>query len=493
MRQICFYIPLFCMITTAMRAENTFSERPLKLDAEVVDYNGQEIYLCGKVTVEHDLGTVCAGEVNLETSKDQKKNRLAMLHMKDNVSVTFQDGGTLTCAEAKINPNTLRGEFTSYSDAEKVTFNDRFGKKEENPIPLEVKGRNMKVAFDRKEDLEELNKVMLKKIIVTDDVTVEYNHDLFIKADQGIYDRSTEPEDQLSSFTLPGVITLRSLNGPCHVTTAQKDEMVTDEIYIDTVKRELTLYCPKGAMQLDTKRIHFQADELIWDEKNDVLTMIGNVEVNQEGYGKLKTDQQVHIKRILKDGKKMVASIESQGMTIMTYLHSDKNGEYTLTCPGNVFVDHQRSQTTMQGLADEQGNISDEGQIHFQDTVGEIYADLATIEYSVEPSIAPQKIVLTGNVRIYNHANAEQAQYALADYVEFIPVTKEMIFAANGKNRVLFFDKINQLQVSAPKLLLKREEGSKKESIKGYGDVRFNFVEKEFEQLRKRFRFNDGI
>lgn len=484
------YIILFfsaCMGTLIAESEHS-----IKLDAEEVDYNGQEISLSGNVTVEHELGTVCAGEVNLETSKDPQKSKFSMLHMRKNVSVTFQDGGKLNCYEARINPQTLRGEFNGNNEEEVVIFQDSFGKKEETAIPLEVQSRNMKVALDRTDETSSLNKIYLKKIIATDAVLVEYNKELFVKADQGIYERSLLPEDQLQSFALPGLITLRGTNRPCFIWTAQEDKMITDEIQIDTVNRLLVLHSPKGVMQMQDKKIDFQANRLSWDERNDVLTLSDDVEIIQEGFGKLNTNKQVQLKRHMQDGKKTITSIESCGTTVMTFQQIEKNLQYILTCPGNVLLDHQATKTIMNGLPDQDGIIADEGQIHFQDAVGEVYADWASIDYSMSPIITPQKIVLKGNVRIYNHADAQQAQYALADVVEFTLENKEMIFAANGKNRVLFFDRINHLQVSAPKLRLRREGGSKKESIKGYGDVRFSFVEKEFDQLRKRFRFNDG-
>jgi len=52
---------------------------------------------------------------------------------------------------------------------------------------------------------------------------------------------------------------------------------------------------------------------------------------------------------------------------------------------------------------------------------------------------------------------------------------------------VLFYDKINNLQVSAPEIKMQRDKQTKKQQFQGIGDVRFHFVEKEYQQLRKRF------
>ena len=76
----------------------------------------------------------------------------------------------------------------------------------------------------------------------------------------------------------------------------------------------------------------------------------------------------------------------------------------------------------------------------------------------------------------------------IADKVEYTPQTNEAVFTShNNLKRVLFYDKANDMEVSATTLKIKRDEATKKETVKGIGDVRFSFVENEFEQLRKRF------
>ena len=81
-------------------------------------------------------------------------------------------------------------------------------------------------------------------------------------------------------------------------------------------------------------------------------------------------------------------------------------------------------------------------------------------------------------------------QYALADELEYQPHSQEIVLKAQEGNRVLFFDKINGVQMSAPGLKIHHDSMKRKDTVQGIGDVHFTFVEKELEQLKKRFHLS---
>lgn len=132
--------------------------------------------------------------------------------------------------------------------------------------------------------------------------------------------------------------------------------------------------------------------------------------------------------------------------------------------------------------------------VHLKDDFGEIYADRAEILYTpLQGRIkTPEKVILTGNVKIVNKNglladSSAILHMALADKVELTPQSNEIVFYAKRKNRVLFYDKGNDLQISAPKLKVRRDKRTKKESFEGSGDVRFSFQDKEIALLREKF------
>lgn len=100
---------------------------------------------------------------------------------------------------------------------------------------------------------------------------------------------------------------------------------------------------------------------------------------------------------------------------------------------------------------------------------------------------APEKIFLEGDVRLMRR-EGKLLQYLLADEATYEPSSEKMHFYAHGSHRVLLHDKINNLEVTAPEIVMYRDE-AKKMQFKGIGDVKFRFAEEEYEKMKKRFLF----
>lgn len=164
---------------------------------------------------------------------------------------------------------------------------------------------------------------------------------------------------------------------------------------------------------------------------------------------------------------------------------SVKNGaDNSLTCDGIVALDSSAKVLTMQP--------SEESQLVFRDGMGEIHGDALTMHYALgqDTLLHPQKMLLKGHVRLLTRSaiDPEKPQaffeYILADQMEYSPDTKEADLIAYHPHRVLLYDRVNHLQVSAPQLKLKRDQRTQKETFEGIGDVRFRFTEEEAAQFR---------
>lgn len=240
--------------------------------------------------------------------------------------------------------------------------------------------------------------------------------------------------------------------------------------------------------------IAFASDTLTWNANNDQLTLQGHVVIRQEGMGTIINDNAIHIYQQEIDGKKQLHSIDSTGQTILTYTLADSLSGHTLTCYGTVNVDHQALRTVMESPRDADGTVVEGQQVVFQDDLGEIYTDKLTIFYAiVENAPTIDKLLLEGNIRMRGSPAISSRghngfQYALADIVEYTPQNQEVLLKSTGSHRVLFFDKLNNLQVSAPALTVRRDKSSNKDSIKGQGDVRFSFLAQELEKFQEFFQ-----
>ncbi len=219
----------------------------------------------------------------------------------------------------------------------------------------------------------------------------------------------------------------------------------------------------------------------------EVFILNDNVTVKHLNFGSLTTDKELYLKRSKEKGVGL-EYLKCSGKTVLQVDNEEKDLDFTFLCHGEVFLDHGKREVLLSSPKNDEGKVDDSQQLFFQDHKGKLLADEAVITYDIleKDRILPLQIDLRGNVRITNREGAI-LQYALADRVIFSFKTQELKFIASEKKRVLFYDKINNLQVSAPQMNIKRNKVTKKESFQGMGDVRFHFIEKEFEQIRKRF------
>lgn len=478
----------------------------MMIDSAQADYDGRQITLSGSVIVEHDIGKITANHMVVTPEEDQKKVRLAYLKMNDDVRISLKDGAQLSCSTAELDYVGLRGRFLGGSQHEYVVYTENCKDKAGVKSALLLKSRLMSVKIGKEEGTKASPKSMITEMVAENNVTVNYNNDFIAASDYAMYQRHQPNASDPNPSHIPGLISLRATdqNGVCQVTNRNGDLIRANQICIDTNKRHLFFAFPKGAIYAAQQtggvdRIDFSSDSMTWDEPRDLLTLHDHVVVNQKGVGRLSNEKEVLVYQYNKNGKKQLRSVESVGKTLLDYIDEDKGMTHHLVCHHKAILDHEHLQTILESPVDENGNVLEGKQVYFQDALGEVYADKAILDYDYTGghNITPRQVTLIGNVRILNRKSEDVEetgtlmQYALADKVEFYPETHEMVFSSTGKKRVLFYDKGNNVKVSATALKIKREPGMKSESIQGVGDVRFSFADKEFDQIRKQFNLDE--
>lgn len=277
-----------------------------------------------------------------------------------------------------------------------------------------------------------------------------------------------EVEETHSSMTIEASSadyngTTLSLKGSVRLTHPQ-GSMAADEVFIEEVKTKLS------------------------PSRNALVNLKGAIEVNHKDLGTLTNNREVQIYLSENKGKREIQRIEGDGYTYLSHVEPEKHRSHHLVCDGKMVADHEKGIVTFE-------RSNDGKQVFFYDTLGEAQADKITIYYQ---GMVATKVLLQGNVYLVDHKDLDQKNegkqeplhYALADTVEYTPSSREILLSANSGGRVLFYDKINKLQVSSSALKVFRDQITQKETIKGLGDVRFHFLEGEFEQLRKRVNLN---
>ncbi|HRD54990.1 MAG TPA: LptA/OstA family protein [Parachlamydiaceae bacterium] len=474
-------------------------EDALMIDSCSAHYDGSLVILSGSVKVEQKLGKIYAGHMILTPENGRSKMRFSHLNMQDDVKIELKDGGQLLCAKADLDYLTGIGSFSGNASQEYVIYTENCTGKEDKKFPVLVKSRKMNIELVRQEKNSFSQQV--SKIKAQQNVTINYNHDFIATSEQADYQRLESEEEG----EMPGHIRLfsQNLESLCQITNKNGDLVRSHVIDLDTAKQNLQFSAPSGFLSIDSKenrkeKIHFESDSLNWDNKQNVLTFSGNVAIRQKDYGDLQGSQQVKLHYTEDAKKKKIKQIESLGETILAHIDEDKKLVHTLTAYGKVLVDHVHLKTIIESPRDEKGDVIEGMQIYFNDILGEIYADSAVLDYQEkEGTVSIEKLLLEGNVRILNRSsvNPEESeaflQYALADFVEFFPSSQEMLMSADKtvslNQRVLFYDKANSLQVSAPAVKVRRDAITKRESIQGIGDVRFSLDGQELEKLRSHF------
>lgn len=131
----------------------------------------------------------------------------------------------------------------------------------------------------------------------------------------------------------------------------------------------------------------------------------------------------------------------------------------------------------------ENGKVPETLQVHLEDRKGDIYADKAELLYEeIKGKMVPQKLILTGNVRLIY-----QSHYALADRGEVDFAKRELYLQAVNRKGVLFYDQLNKMQASAPGMKVTIDPQTDQVKMQGIGTMRLQFKEEEYLEFKKRF------
>lgn len=216
-----------------------------------------------------------------------------------------------------------------------------------------------------------------------------------------------------------------------------------------------------------------ESDEARYD--GSVITLLGHVSL-ENTMGKMTAEQAILKKDIEKQTKIDFPWIEVKKNVFLTLSEGG-----SLSCE-TVILDYTKMTSLFLGHP----------QVYFRDKIGEIYADRARVDYIEKEGggLKANLIILYDNVRLINLGSPEKpaSQYALADKVVYDPNQQLVILEGIDQNRVLFFDKLRDMQISAKTVHAKRNPETQTDSIEGKGDVRFVFGQQELNKIKQRFQ-----
>lgn len=483
----------------------------LAFDAKYADFDGNQLMLKEGVHIDHALGTLTGNSLIMKPLEPGSKCLFDTFLMKGDVVYSGTNQAVLKCDQAEYSLPAQRAHFEADAQMDSFVLFQSPLSESKATAPLDlitVQSRSMQVNL-RKGDSE----CPVETLTAQRDVSIHYADKISAFADRAEYQHGLDGYNELHSLKkMPGKVTLTNdFSGTrCHIVHLNEDQLSGSLICIDTNRQQMLVDNPEGFMQTSVTNlfqsnltremlfpssatIQTKADRLLWDFLQNILTLQGNAVVTHSGIGTVNCDREARLYYSEGGGKKQLRRIESDGHTVLRHHSLSDQTSHWLVCDGKMVVDHESMQVHLQKAQSLHGGPSK--QIFYYDPLGEVQADKAVIYYqNLNGKLEMSKLLLEGNVYIVDHkgmremANEESKplHYVLADFVDYTPSNKQMYLSSKNGGRVLFYDKINQLQVSAPALTVTRDQNTKKETVKGFGDVRFHFLNNELEQLLKR-------
>lgn len=451
----------------------------MMIQSNEVDYQGKEIILEGNVHLKQPLGDLTADRAVISSS-DQKVP--SIIQLDGNVLMVTAERGTLAAQKGNIDCQGLRATFFGSETAPHVTYTHDYATKK-NPlekIPLALQSSAMVMTLKKEEKTH-----LLDSLEAEGEVKARFNNEYEVNAERARYDHSNGKLHLYASEDKSIRAQVRNFN----------DWIQSDSIELNTQEQELTFDKAQGALQNQTE---FSADELIWNDKEHRLILKSNVYLKQQGVGDLTTPHSVIIIQKVIDGKKEIRSIEAEGEVVLTYVDNKKGFIHHLNCSGPMRIDNEKFQVFMQSSDGFNQEIPSEKQVHFSNLMGDIYADQAILTYKMEnEKMMPNYLHMEGHVKLINRFNGHEKevgldlQNVLADSVDYFLDKREMHLSAHAPNRVLLFDRVKNMQMSAPAFIMTFDETLTKPTIRGLGQTRLKFADKELEQMKHYFNIKD--
>lgn len=434
---------------------------PLVLSAEITtssvtskqaSYSGNTLILEGNVKLTHPLGDLRAGNARLHRNEDG--STFSNIHLTNDVLIALRNRGMISCGKADFDFEKLKG--TLYPSSSGMV---EFSNTEQGPISIASKQADI-------EFIKVGNELQISKIEAQDRVELIYGDGFILQAGGATYSNTKTPYVWAS---------------PDCILTHYDDEIQAERVDVLPESEKFIFSKPHGKLSpsafSQASGAYFSCDSLVWEQAPQILTLKGNVEIIDEGVGKMNCVDEIELRQKLVDGKWVLGQLMAKGKTELSYLQDEKM-PHLLICNGEMQLDQDRLILTL-------ASPPNEPLEYYHDQM-KLTADHAELNYTQgDKTIHPQRLSLCGNIELTSSEN--QNRCGVADQFFYYPETKQMVLSSKEGKNVLFWDGEQQLSISAREVHITETERG--ESIKGIGNVRFAFSSAEHQLLKKLFPF----
>ncbi len=472
------------------------SSAQMQIECQEAEYRGSELILTGKAKIDHSLATIEGDCLTLYT--DEKKSSAIepkKIIVKEKVFLNFHEKGNVKCHQALLDFDQLQAFCWGKKDRADLLFTWHGWQKE---AVLKISAAQLQLNLEKsvKSGDKQIH-LLLRSVEAADQVKAQYNDQFTIIADHAFY--AAANAEEFSS--LKGKLVITAKDGFfCQLFTEQKEEITAKKIIIDLATQTIYGEKVKGHFCTDfpllTQQVHFQAERLSWKLSSKELTLWEKVVVSQEQL-QISTKENLILNYKLTGKRKQLDSIVAPNGAQIAYQGALEQQSYQITSPGKYYLDYGQDILYVQSLPEiEKENLEYEP-IVIKTWQGEMQARSMVIKGSKQEKqrLLPYLVILKDQVQFAGYIGKQllknvYCQYALADELTYFPLENKLYLKGKEKKRVLFWDQNQGIKMSAPALDLCYDKRTQKESIKGKGNVRFTFTEKENGYLSQKFHFN---
>jgi lipopolysaccharide export system protein LptA len=235
---------------------------------------------------------------------------------------------------------------------------------------------------------------------------------------------------------------------------------------------------PQGILpSLGKGEVRFTAESLLWNHDQNTLVLKGNPKVQEPNLGTVVSDKEIFL--FQKD--KSLIGFKGVGKTTMTYLNN-----HQLISHGTLSFDRERKLGTVESPM-VNGAVPEGLQLSYKEGEMSVLADKAHIEYTEENgSFQPVSVSLKGQVKVSSIGD-KPSRYGLADRLTYSPTTRTFILGADPGKKVLFVNNEENIRLSAQEVHITQDPTTKKQSVKGLGNVQLALSSDEQLSLNKYF------
>ncbi len=452
------------------------------VSSENASYDGQDLILSGHVVIDHILGKMQARKALL---KRQEKTNFPFnqIELNQEVLILLKEHGRITADRADFDLQKNQGILSSNQE-KNVIYQDMIYDKREKLIPFTIEGRNLELKLLSKE--EKNREYLIDSIFAEQNVAISYANAFFLTAAKATYNQLDLINQWKGCISAYG----QDANNNCCLTHEQ-DVVHARQIDINLIDSYLQLFYAKGILQSfllpksEKSSLYFSTDSLNWNDLEKKLLFKGPTQIEEQDLGIIHTQDELTIKNCMINNKMVFQTLDAKGHTIMTY--KDLQGHnHRIESHGRLYIDQNKLQAWVESPQDQDGNI--QSQLHYETEDLNVFSDSAQLDYiNINQHLKPTSIVLKEHVRLLSKGPHKPVQLAIADKMSYSLDTRSIILSAHPGKKVLFWDALQELKISAPEVHITTDCLTQEKVIKGIGKVQFAFSKEEQTQFNQYF------